>query len=207
MRWSATLVLMAAVGLGAAPALRAQLPGRDPLTRGEANAMRSAAGNPGKRVKLLLKFAGQRLSRLQSLQASHLPGRRSTMHLMLRQYREILNELDDNFDTWMSGWRTSEMSGPPKLKKPLHQAIKAEQGFLITLAAVRKHSTPAELRTYRFALSDAQDATRSHIKDAQDDWAEIQHRQAEQKAAKKKHKHFPFFAALSPAPRRMPLHA
>lgn len=207
MRRSAMLVLAAAVGLGAAPPLRAQLYGRDPLTRGEANAMRNAAGNPGKRVDLLLKFAGQRLSRLQSLQASYLPGRRSTMHLMLRQYREILNELDDNFDTWMSGRRTSEMGGPPKLKKPLHKAIKAERGFLVTLAAVRKHSTPADLRTYRFALSDAQDATRSHIKDAQDDWAEIQHRKAEQKAAKKKHKHFPFFAAVSPSPRLMRLHA
>ncbi|MGH9533667.1 MAG: hypothetical protein ACRD2E_02280 [Terriglobales bacterium] len=191
-------VLLVAGGLWVATAAMAQLPGRDPLTSREADAMRQAAGHPGKRVDLLLQFAGERLSRLQTLQSSNLPGRLSSMHLMLREYREILDELDENFDEWMSGRRTSEMAGPPKLKKPLHHAIQAEQQFLTTLATVRSHSTPAGLQTYRFALSDARDATRGDIQDAQDDWAESQHRQAAAKAAKKKHKHFPLAAARPP---------
>lgn len=176
----------------------AQLPGRDPLTPSEAEAMRNAAGNPGKRVDLLLGDAGQRLARLESLQSSNLPGRRSSMHLMLREYREILGELDDNFDEWMSGHTTSEMGGKPKIKKPLGKAIAAEGGFLKTLAAVQARSSPADLQTYRFALSDAQDATRSDMQDAQDDLAEIQQRKNAAKAAKKKHKkHFPFALNLT----------
>lgn len=191
--WLLLGVALLAWGVTAA----AQLPGRDPLTPSEADAMRNAAGNPGKRVDLLLGDAGQRLGRLESLQNSNLPGRLSSMHLMLREYREILNELDDNFDEWMSGHTTSEMAGRPKIKKPLRKAIAAEGGFLKTLAAVRAHSSPADLQTYRFALSDAQDATRSDIQDAQEDLTEIQQRKAQEKAAKKKKKkHFPFAAIL-----------
>lgn len=188
----------------AALAAGAQLPGRDPLTHSEADAMRNAAGHPGKRVQLLLQDAGERLARLQSLQSSYLQGRLTTMHLMLREYREILDELDDNFDEWMSGHTTSEMSGKPKLKKPLDEAIAAEQGFLKTLAEVRAKSSPSDLETYRFALSDARDATNGDIQDQQSDLAEIQRRKAESKAAKKKpHKSFPF-AMLAIA---TPLHA
>ncbi|MGH9489503.1 MAG: hypothetical protein ACRD17_03235 [Terriglobales bacterium] len=177
----------------AALAAGAQLPGRDPLTPSEADAMRSAAGHPGKRVQLLLQDAGQRLARLQSLQSSNLPGRLTTMHFMLREYREILDELDDNFDEWMSGHTTSEMAGKPKLKKPLDQAIAAEQGFLKTLTEVRAKSSPGDLETYRFAWSDARDATNGDIQDQQSDLVEIQHRKAASKATKKKtHKRFPF---------------
>lgn len=191
---ASVLLLLLVAALAVFPAA-GQLPGRDPLTPSEADAMRDAAGHPGKRVDLLLQDAGKRLDRLQSLQASNLPDRLSTMHLMLREYQEILNELDDNFDEWMSGHTTSEMGGKPKIKKPLQKAIVAERGFLKTLAAVRAHSSPADLETYRFALSDAQDATRGDIQDARENLAEIQRRKSQAKAAKKKQKkHFPFAA-------------
>ena len=155
------------IGLGIillAAAAQGQLFHRDPLTRQEARQMRHNAGRPGKRIQLLLRFAGKRLSELQQLQ--NRAGTAARQYRRLREYREIIGELDDNLDSLMSGRITSEMAGRPKVRKPLHLVLRVEAGFLRELSAIRMHSSRRQLARYHFALDDCLSRTRGSLRQA-----------------------------------------
>ncbi len=160
--------IFAGLGLALlAAAAPAQLFHRDPLTRQEAQQLRHNAGNPGKRIQLLLRFASHRLSEFQQLQ--NRAGTAAAQYRRLREYREIIGELDDNLDSLMSGRITSEMSGKPKVRKPLHLALRVEAGFLRELGAIRMHSSRRELAHYHFALADCISRTRDSLRQARAD--------------------------------------
>lgn len=171
-----------------APARAAQL-ARDPLSPAEADQLRDAAGNPEKRVSLLLGFAQDRLTRFEQSRAGAAPDRQATMYRMLQEFDGILSELDDNLDEWMGGHVTSEMPAKPKLEKPLDAVIAADRGFLAQLAKIQSSSAAADLASYHFELSDVTDDTRQNLQDAQDDAADLAKRKQEAQAAKKKKKH------------------
>lgn len=154
------LILLAAAAPG-------QLFHRDPLTRQEAQQIRHNAGNRGKRIQLLLRFAGKRLSELQHLQ--NRAGTAARQYRRLREYREIIGELDDNLDSLMSGRTTSEMAGKPKVRKPLRLALRMEAGYMRELNALRMHSSRRELAHYHYALDDCISRTRDSLRQARAD--------------------------------------
>ncbi|MGH9541776.1 MAG: hypothetical protein ACRD2H_07820 [Terriglobales bacterium] len=165
--------------------------GRDPLTSSEADQLRDTADNPAKRVKLLLDFAADRLTRFQQTRAGAAPDRQDAMYRLLREYDGIIAELDDNIDEWMSGHVTGEMSGPPKLEKPLQAMMAAEQGFIGQLTKIQSSSSAADLATYHFQLSDDLDDTRDSLQGARENLADLakQKQEAEQAKKRKKHDH------------------
>lgn len=170
------------LALAGASRARGQLFQRDPLTHREANQLRKAAGDPGKRIALLLRDAGRRLGEFEQFRHSHGEGRRPRMYRMLRQYRLIISELDDNVDQMTSGRKTSFM-GKRKPAKPLRRVMKAENGFLSELLHIRSASSPADLASYHFELSNCVDRTRESLSNTRDDLREAQ------KPRKKKKKH------------------
>lgn len=161
---------------------------RDPLTAEEADELRDTAADPDKRVKLLLSFAADRLARFEQARAGAMPDRQPVMYRLLREYGAIIGELDDNLDEWMSGRVTGEMQAKPKLEKPLQQVVAAEQGFVATLAKIQSASSPADLATYHFELSDVVDDTNQSLQGVHDDLATLQKRKQEEEAAKKSKK-------------------
>ena len=146
----------------------AQLFQRDPLTRSEANALRQAAGNPAKRINLLLRDAARRLGRFEHIQHGHGEGRRDKMYRLLQNYRTIISELDDNIDQMVSGRRT-EFMGKVKPAKPLKQVIRTETGFLAQLQHIRASSLPSDLASYHYELQNCLDRTRESLSNAKDD--------------------------------------
>lgn len=163
--------------------------GRDPLTPSEADQLRDTADNPAKRVQLLLGFAADRLTRFQQTRAGAAPDRQDAMYRLLREYDGIIAELDDNIDEWMGGHVTGEMTGPPKLEKPLQAMMAAEQGFIAQLTKIQSSSAAADLTTYHFQLSDDLDDTRNSLQGAREHLAELGKRKQEAEQAKKRKKH------------------
>lgn len=158
-------VLAAALLLQAA----AQIPVRDPLTPQEAEQVRNTAGRLDQRVPLLLRFAGQRLAQLEQVRAGSAPGRLAQMYALLRQYQEILPELNDAMD---------DLSAPPspgapqyKVAKVLGPVIKQENALLAQLQHIQSSSSPGDLATYHFELQNCIDATRDSLQNAKDDVA------------------------------------
>ncbi len=165
------------------PAARAsgQLFYRDPLTPREAAQLRNAADNPGKKVMLLLRDAARRLGNFERLRHGHSTGRRPQMYRMLREYRLILRELDDNLDNMVSGPRNSFM-GKVKPQKPLRRVIAAEQHFAAELRRIRADSSPSDLASYHFELQNCMDSTHDSMANAQDDLKTVQSKKKKKKA-------------------------
>lgn len=177
------------IARAARPAPAVAQVGRDPLTPSEADQLRDTADNPAKRIKLLLDFAADRLTRFQQTRAGAAPDRQDAMYRLLREYDGIIAELDDNIDEWMSGHVTGEMSGPPKLEKPLQEMMAAEQGFIAQLTKIQSSSAAGDLATYHFQLSDDLDDTRDSLQGAREHLAELAKRKQEAEQAKKRKKH------------------
>lgn len=160
--------------------------GRDPLTRPEADQIREAADNPGKRIALFLQFAQARLDQFQTEQKGNNFDRAERMHQALQDYSGILEELDDNADELVAGHVTGEMQGKiPKAEKPLQSIIDAENKMLASLQKIQTTSTPADLSIYRYELADCLDATRDSLKNAQQGMVQAKQREEERKRAKK----------------------
>src|SRR5258708_30128636 len=77
---------------------------RDPLTEAEADQLREAAMEPGKKVKLYIKFADARLVAIDQLRADAkaADGRGKQIHDLLEDFTAILDEINNNFETYQS---------------------------------------------------------------------------------------------------------
>jgi hypothetical protein len=141
--------------------LRAQT--RDPLTDRETDDLREVAQDPLKRLKLLIKYATERLDTVQHLQNEpKLVDRGTRMHDALEDFREIVDELDDNIDDYAK--KNSD------LRKPLSEVVTAESGFKSRLESLKstgedpKHAEFYKL--YSFALQDATESVSLSLEDA-----------------------------------------
>jgi len=180
-RCAAVVVLALLAGGGA----RAAQVRRDPLNEAEADQVRNAAGRPEQRLKLLLGFAQERLTRFDKVRADNLPDWISTLYGLLEDYSDILDEVGSNVDEMMSGRTTSESpTGTLKVQKPLNASLEQEKALFASLQKIQTSSNPADLGAYRFQLQDALDVTQQAIKDAEEDLVEAARREAAAKAEK-----------------------
>ena len=163
MRRAASLLL---AGLMAALAVPAAASHRDPLTEAETDQLREAALDPPQKLKLFIKFAGQRLESAEALRAG--PGggadRGRQIHDLLEDFGSLVDELSDNVDAYAA--RRED------LRKPLAGVIAATNDFSARLrdfkaAATATPAAAKEAKSYLFALEDAIDSVEAGLQSAQ----------------------------------------
>src|SRR3954469_13575965 len=75
---------------------------RDPLNEAESDQLREVAQEPYKRLKLMIKFATERLDTVEAAQRDDkAKGRGQRVHDALQDFRELVDELDDNIDDFV----------------------------------------------------------------------------------------------------------
>lgn len=136
---------------------------QDPLTRQEADQVRSTADKLDKRVPLLLQFAAARLARFEQIRTAspRPPGRDAELYTLLSQYKAILPEMDDAVDD------LAQQPKQYKVAKVLDAAIASLQALTATLRQIQAASTPADLANYHFMLQDCLDVTGDSLQNAQ----------------------------------------
>lgn len=137
---------------------------RDPLTDRETDELREAAQEPQKRLKLFIKFAGQRLDTVEQIQNEpKAADRGKRMHDALEDFRHIVDEIDDNIDDYLQ--KQSD------LRKALSEVIGTENSFKTRLEAIKRVSEDpkhmAFSKLYSFALQDAIEAVSLSLEDAE----------------------------------------
>jgi hypothetical protein len=136
---------------------------RDPLNDLESDQLREAAQDPYKRLKLMIKFASERLDTAEATQKeTEVRGRGQRIHDALQDFRELVDELDDNVDDFVQKQQD--------LRKPLGEMVSAEEGFNKRLQAIRERGQDPKLteeyKLYSFVLQDAQEAVNLSLEDA-----------------------------------------
>ncbi len=136
---------------------------RDPLTDKESDDLREVAQEPLKRLKLLIKYAGERLDTVEHLQNEPKVSDRGTrMHDALEDFRQIVDELDDNIDDYSQ--KNSD------LRKPLTEVVAAETSYQARLEAIKKTGEDPKhadfFKLYSFALQDATESVSLSLTDA-----------------------------------------
>jgi hypothetical protein len=141
---------------------------RDPLTEAEADQLRDVAQEPGKRLKLYINFAEARLTSIDELRADpkQANGRGRKIHDLLEDFTAILDEINDNLDTYQG--RPLTKDDRKELHKGLKEVIQAGDKFEAKLKELKSvmESTPQsriEAEDYRFVFQDAQDALKSSM--------------------------------------------
>ena len=139
---------------------------RDPLTEAEADQLREVAMEPQKRLKLYIKFAESRLVAIDQLRSDPklADGRGKKIHDLLEDFTAILDEINDNLDTYEG--RPLDKSDQKDFKKGLKDVIEASDKFdlkLRTLKSATETDPQAKKESvdYGFALADAQEAVKS----------------------------------------------
>ncbi len=173
-------VLSLAVLLTVALPCLAQLPrGRDPLNDKEADDLREAAQEPDKRLKLMVDYARARLQSIEQVRADprRQADRGQQVHDLLKDFTEIVDELDDNIDDYADRHMDE--------RKGLKAVIEGTTEFQLKLKALQEQSTPKEATDYSFVLQTATDSVNSALDNARET---LQEQETEFKEAKKKRK-------------------
>jgi hypothetical protein len=138
----------------------------DPLTEAEADQLRELAMEPYKRLKLYIKFAEARLVAIDQVRVDPklAVGRGKQIHDLLEDFTSILDEINDNLDTYQG--RPLAKDDRKDFKKGLKEVIEASDRFELRLrtlksAAETDPETRKELPDFRFVLQDAQDVLKS----------------------------------------------
>jgi len=136
---------------------------RDPLNEAESDQLREVAQEPYKRLKLMIKFATQRLDTVEAAQKdSQSRGRGQRVHDALQDFRQLVDELDDNIDDFVQ--KQSD------LRKALNEVISAESGFESRLKGIKSAAESPKLadeyKMYSFALQDAMEAVNLSLEDS-----------------------------------------
>ncbi|HLJ25772.1 MAG TPA: hypothetical protein VKY85_03615 [Candidatus Angelobacter sp.] len=139
---------------------------RDPLTDAESDQLREVAMEPGKRVKLYIKFAEVRLLAIDQLRSDPkaAEGRGKKIHDLLEDFTAILDEINDNLDTYQG--RPLSKDDRKEFHKGLKEVIEAGDKFDLKLRALKSATetdpqTKKELVDFQFVLQDAVEALRS----------------------------------------------
>lgn len=157
---SKTILAIVCVLLLSAPVMAQR---RDALNDKETDELREVAQEPLKRFKLLIKFATERLDTVERLKDEpKTPDRGKKIHDALDDFRQIIDELDDNIDDY------SEKQSD--LRKPLTEVVAAETGFEARMQAVKEWSEDpkhtVDYKLYSFALQDALESVSLSLGDA-----------------------------------------
>lgn len=154
-------LLISAALLLCAPSMAQQQ--RDPLSDVESDQLREVAQDPDKRLKLLIRFANERLDTVEAtLKDEKAKGRGQRVHDALQDFRALVDELDDNIDDYVG--KQSD------LRKILTEVIAAENDFDRRLKGIKEHAQDPKLteesKAYSFVLQDAVEAVNLSLEDA-----------------------------------------
>ena len=160
---------------------------RDPLNEAEADQLREVAQEPGKRLKLYIKFAEARLTSIDELRADtkQANGRGRKIHDLLEDFTAILDEINSNLDMYQG--RPLTKDDRKEFHKGLKEVLEADDRFdakLKTLKTATESDSQSrvEAQDYRFVLQDADEALKSSMEIAREYSEESP---AEDKAKKK----------------------
>jgi len=139
---------------------------RDPLTDAESDQLREAALEPQKRLKLYIKFAEARLLAIDQLRSDpkFADGRGKKIHDLLEDFTAILDEINDNLDTYQG--RPLNKDDKKDFHKGLKEVIEASDKFDLKLRTLKSAidtdpQVKKEAAEFQFALVDAQEALKS----------------------------------------------
>jgi len=158
---------------------------RDPLNDVESDELREVAQEPDKRLKLMIKFTGERLDTVEeALKDTDPKGRGMRIHDALQDFRELVDELDDNIDDFVQKQED--------LRKPLGEIIAAEENYDKRLKAIQERAQDPKLaeeyKQYSFVLQDAVEAVNLSLEDAKKTLEEQKAAMAEEKQKEKEKK-------------------
>jgi hypothetical protein len=161
MRTATRLVILFLLMVAVASARK-----RDPLTEAEADQIRHAALEPQTRLKLYIKFTDARLASIETLRSAPQPApdRGRKIHDLLEDFTALLDEINDNLDTYQGRPLTKDdRKDFRKGVKAVVEACDQWDGKMKTLKAALE--TDPELKKdlpdFRFVLQDAEDALKS----------------------------------------------
>src|SRR5215467_11883704 len=136
---------------------------RDPLTEAETDQLREVAMEPQKRLKLYINFAEARLLAIEQLRSDPKAanGRGQKIHDLLEDFTAILDEINDNIDTYEG--RPLNKADRKDYHKRLKEVIEAGDKFDLKLRTLKSAEdtdpqAKQEAATYQLPLADAQDA-------------------------------------------------
>jgi len=139
---------------------------RDPLTDAETDQLREAALEPQKRLKLYIKFAEARLLAIDQLRSDpkFADGRGKKIHDLLEDFTAILDEINDNLDTYQG--RPLNKDDKKDFHKGLKEVVEASDKFDLKLRTLKSAidtdpQVKKEAADFQFALVDAQEALKS----------------------------------------------
>ena len=138
-------LLLCLTGLG--PAQR-----RDPLNEKEIDEMRETADWPDKRLECMVKFARDRMTKIDQLQANTKDAKDRPMqiHDLLEDFTALLDEIEDNIEMYST--HRADM------RKGLTLVIEAGSEWQLKLRRLKEQSPPEELDQYAFILTHATEA-------------------------------------------------
>ena len=135
---------------------------RDPLSSAEIDQLREASQEPPKRLKLYIKFIGDRVAALDRLRTDpRLANERGAhVHDLLQDITWLSDEMNDNIDIYAT--RKAD------LRKPLREIVSAETDFESKLRALKQSTTTdpglaSEAKQYNFVLEDALESIHSSL--------------------------------------------
>ena len=133
---------------------------RDPLTQPEIDQVRDASWEPQQRLVLYVKFARDRLVKLEQMRADpKVKDRGQKTHDMVDDFLLIYDELNDNIDTYND--RRDD------IRKPLKAVIDGDTEFQAKLRALKDAADipPEEAKRYEFVLTNAIDTLDTSAED------------------------------------------
>jgi len=140
---------------------------RDPLNSLEVDQLRDAMLDPDARLKLYVKFARDRMNKLEQMRSDpKTVDRPKQTHDLLEDFLAVYDELNDNIDMYMG--RKDD------IRKPLKAVIEADTEFEAKLRAVRESAqSDGEAQQYQFVLSNALDTVDSSADDHRKSASEV----------------------------------
>jgi len=122
----------------------------DPLNSLEIDQLRDAMLDPDQRLKLYVKFARDRMTKLEQMRSDpKVKDRPVQTHDMLEDFLAVYDELNDNIDMYVG--RKDD------IRKVLKTVIEADTEFQSKLRAIKDSAVldAAEARQYEFLLTNA----------------------------------------------------
>ena len=141
----------------------------DPLNTEEINLLRDAMVEPDQRLKLYVKFARDRMNKLEQMRADpKTTDRAHQTHDMLADFLSVYDELNDNVDMYVG--RKDD------IRKPLKLVIEADIEFQSKLRALKDaaNTDAAESKQYEFLLSNAIETVDSSADDHRSTITEVE---------------------------------
>ncbi len=142
---------------------------RDPLNPEEVNQLRDAMVEPDQRLKLYVKFARDRMNKLEQMRTDpKTTDRARQTHDMLADFLSVYDELNDNVDMYVG--RKDD------IRKPLKLVIEADIEFQSKLCALKDaaNADATEAKQYEFLLSNAIETVDSSADDHRSTITEVE---------------------------------